>query len=202
MKDIRIEIRIKNNALHQAIYSRSKNMAVFCRDNEVTYQYVMSFITLRESPYQSKGMSPTALKLCEILGEDPVTLFPPQLYANTSTKLWVIEKNIEELTKIENGRQLIEYIPEAEIEAQLSRKPIDYALSSLTDREQKVIRLRFGMENDDPLRLEDVGKILRVTHERVRQIEAKAIRKLRQRSRSNKLADSTGYERLNPIAAH
>lgn len=59
--------------------------------------------------------------------------------------------------------------------------------TGLTDREQIVIRLRFGLDNEDQMTLEQVGKIFGVTRERVRQIEAKALRKLRQPSRSGKL---------------
>ena len=62
-------------------------------------------------------------------------------------------------------------------------------LDTLTDREAKIIKLRFGIETGYPRTLEEVGKIFRVTRERVRQIEAKAIRKLRHPSRSKMLRD-------------
>ena len=62
-------------------------------------------------------------------------------------------------------------------------------LSTLTDREQKVLRLRFGLDDGRPRTLEEVGKQFNVTRERIRQIEAKALRKLRHPSRSRKLKD-------------
>ncbi len=62
-------------------------------------------------------------------------------------------------------------------------------LESLTDREQKVLRLRFGLDDGRPRTLEEVGKEFNVTRERIRQIEAKALRKLRHPSRSKKLKD-------------
>ncbi len=62
-------------------------------------------------------------------------------------------------------------------------------LSSLTPREQKVIMLRYGIEDGHPRTLEDVGKEFNVTRERIRQIEAKALKKLRQPSRSKRLKD-------------
>lgn len=62
-------------------------------------------------------------------------------------------------------------------------------LSTLTPREQKVIMLRYGVEDGHPRTLEDVGKEFNVTRERIRQIEAKALKKLRQPSRSKKLRD-------------
>ncbi|MDA8105584.1 MAG: sigma-70 family RNA polymerase sigma factor, partial [Nitrospiraceae bacterium] len=64
------------------------------------------------------------------------------------------------------------------------KKNIEKALSSLTDREQSIIRKRFGLGEDAPHTLEEVGLEFDVTRERVRQIEVKAIRKLRHPSRS------------------
>ena len=62
-------------------------------------------------------------------------------------------------------------------------------LDTLTDREQKVLRLRFGLDDGRPRTLEEVGREFNVTRERIRQIEAKALRKLRHPSRSRKLKD-------------
>lgn len=62
-------------------------------------------------------------------------------------------------------------------------------LLTLTEREQKVLRLRFGLDDGRPRTLEEVGKQFNVTRERIRQIEAKALRKLRHPSRSKKLKD-------------
>ena len=62
-------------------------------------------------------------------------------------------------------------------------------LSTLTPREEKVLKLRFGIEDGRPRTLEEVGKEFNVTRERIRQIEAKALRKLRHPSRSKKLRD-------------
>ncbi len=62
-------------------------------------------------------------------------------------------------------------------------------LDTLTEREQKVLRLRFGLDDGRPRTLEEVGREFKVTRERIRQIEAKALRKLRHPSRSKKLKD-------------
>ena len=63
------------------------------------------------------------------------------------------------------------------------------ALDTLTEREQQVLRLRFGLDDGKPRTLDEVGKQFHVTRERIRQIEAKALRKLRHPSRSKKLKD-------------
>jgi len=67
------------------------------------------------------------------------------------------------------------------------REELEQAMESLTDRERKILILRFGLEDGQPKTLEEVGRIFRVTRERIRQIEAKALRKLRHPSRSKRL---------------
>ncbi|MBI2070814.1 MAG: sigma-70 family RNA polymerase sigma factor [Elusimicrobia bacterium] len=71
----------------------------------------------------------------------------------------------------------------------LKRREIEKVLETLSPREAKIIRLRFGLESGYPRTLEEVGRMFKVTRERVRQIEAKAIRKLRHPSRSKLLKD-------------
>lgn len=71
----------------------------------------------------------------------------------------------------------------------LLREQLAEVLSTLTEREQKVLRLRFGLDDGRARTLEEVGKEFNVTRERIRQIEAKALRKLRHPSRSRKLKD-------------
>ena len=63
-------------------------------------------------------------------------------------------------------------------------------LSTLTPREEEVLKLRFGLKDGKARTLEEVGREFKVTRERIRQIEAKALRKLRHPSRSRKLKDS------------
>ncbi|MBQ5870616.1 MAG: RNA polymerase sigma factor RpoD [Lachnospiraceae bacterium] len=71
----------------------------------------------------------------------------------------------------------------------LLREQLTEVLETLTEREQKVLRLRFGLDDGRPRTLEEVGRDFNVTRERIRQIEAKALRKLRHPSRSRKLKD-------------
>lgn len=80
-------------------------------------------------------------------------------------------------------------VPAEAAAATLLKEQLGEVLDTLTDREQKVLRLRFGMNDGRARTLEEVGKEFDVTRERIRQIEAKALRKLRHPSRSRKLKD-------------
>ncbi|KIC04426.1 DNA-directed RNA polymerase sigma subunit RpoD [Ligilactobacillus ruminis DPC 6832] len=72
---------------------------------------------------------------------------------------------------------------------ELLKEQIESVLDTLTDREENVLRLRFGLDDGRTRTLEEVGKVFGVTRERIRQIEAKALRKLRHPSRSKQLKD-------------
>ena len=82
--------------------------------------------------------------------------------------------------------------PEEFATNEMLKDEIADVLSTLTEREEKVIRLRFGLEDGKSRTLEEVGQMFGVTRERIRQIEAKALRKLRHPSRSRKLKDYMG----------
>ena len=80
-------------------------------------------------------------------------------------------------------------VPDEAASSALLKEQLSEVLLTLTDREQKVLRLRFGLDDGRARTLEEVGQEFKVTRERIRQIEAKALRKLRHPSRSKKLRD-------------
>ncbi len=96
----------------------------------------------------------------------------------------------------EEDSHLGDFIPDDDVPApaeaaafSMLKEQLVEVLDTLTEREQKVLKLRFGLEDGRPRTLEEVGKRFDVTRERIRQIEAKALRKLRHPSRSKKLKD-------------
>jgi RNA polymerase sigma factor, sigma-70 family len=96
----------------------------------------------------------------------------------------------------EEDSHLGDFIPDEDAPApaeaaaySLLKEQIEEVLNTLNDREQNVLKLRFGLEDGRARTLEEVGKEFDVTRERIRQIEAKALRKLRHPSRSKKLRD-------------
>jgi RNA polymerase primary sigma factor len=91
---------------------------------------------------------------------------------------------------------LVDFIPDDSVDGpveetnkELLREQVRKSLSSLSEREQKVLALRFGLGGGDSYTLEEVGDKIGVTRERVRQIEAKALRKLRHPTKSRQLRD-------------
>ena len=79
--------------------------------------------------------------------------------------------------------------PEDNVESVMLREHIDALLGDLKERERQVIMLRFGLQDGHPRTLEEVGREFKVTRERIRQIEAKALRKLRNPVRSKRIRD-------------
>jgi RNA polymerase primary sigma factor len=82
--------------------------------------------------------------------------------------------------------------PEESATLQLLKEQVQSVLSTLSDREQKIIKLRFGLEGGKSHTLEEVGREFAVTRERIRQIEAKALAKLRKHKDSKKLHEYLG----------
>ena len=138
---------------------------------------------------QEMGREPTPEEIAEEMGmtEDKV-----REIMKISQEPVSLETPIGE----EEDSHLGDFIPDDEAPA-----PAEYAaftllkeqlidvLDTLTPREEKVLRLRFGLDDGRARTLEEVGKVFNVTRERIRQIEAKALRKLRHPSRSKKLKD-------------
>jgi len=141
-------------------------------------------------------------QLLQELGRDPV---PEEI----AMEMGITEDKVREILKIaqepvsletpigeEEDSHLGDFIedhdaraPAEEASFTLLREQLDEVLETLTDREQKVLRLRFGLDDGRARTLEEVGQKFGVTRERIRQIEAKTLRKLRHPSRSKKLKD-------------
>ncbi len=141
-------------------------------------------------------------QLLQELGREPT---PEEIAA----EMGITEEKVREIMKIaqepvsletpigeEEDSHLGDFIPDEDAPAPaeaaaftLLKEQLLDVLDTLTDREKRVLRLRFGLEDGKARTLEEVGKEFNVTRERIRQIEAKALRKLRHPSRSKKLRD-------------
>ncbi len=140
--------------------------------------------------------------LIQDLGRDPM---PEEIGAEmelTADKVREIQKIAQEPVSLEtpigeeDDSHLGDFIEDNEGESpiestsdQMLKDQLEEVLGTLTEREENVLRLRFGLEDGKTRTLEEVGRVFGVTRERIRQIEAKALRKLRHPSRSKQLKD-------------
>ena len=144
----------------------------------------------------------TQRKLMQDLGREPTDDEVAVELETTPEKVREILKIAQKTTSLETpigddeDSLLGDFIPDERqatpyeaTSRQLMHENLEEALGSLTERESKVLRMRFGLAGDKPLTLEEVGKVFGVTRERIRQIESKALRKLRHPSRRRKLQD-------------
>jgi len=122
------------------------------------------------------GMEPDKVREIQKISQDPVSLETP-----------IGEEEDSHLGDFIQDERMP--VPVDAATQTILKEQIKDVLSTLTEREQKVIKLRFGLEDGRARTLEEVGKEFKVTRERIRQIEAKALRKLRHPSRSKKLRD-------------
>src|SRR3989339_64530 len=118
--------------------------------------------------------------LTQRLGHEPST-------EQIAAEVGITTEKVEEIYRI--SEDTTQPSPYDETSKDLLRESIEEVLDSLDEREAKVLSLRFGLMGETPKTLEEVGKIFNVTRERIRQIEAKALRKLRHPSRRKKLQD-------------
>ena len=138
---------------------------------------------------QEKGREPTIEELAEAMEMTPEKVEEIQKISQEPVSLEtpIGEEEDSFLGDFIEDRNTL--APADAASAQLLREQVQEVLNSLTDRESRVLKLRFGLEDGRTRTLEEVGREFGVTRERIRQIEAKAIRKLRHPTRSRKLRD-------------
>ncbi len=147
-------------------------------------------------------VSRTARQLLQELGREPTTDEIAERLGMTADKVREIMKIAQDPVSLETpigeeeDSHLGDFVedndspaPSESASYSLLREQITNILHTLTPREEQVIRLRFGLDDGRPRTLEEVGRQFKITRERIRQIEAKALRKLRHPSRSKPLRD-------------
>ena len=132
--------------------------------------------TAEEIAEKMEGISPEKVREIQKIALEPVSLETP-----------IGEEDDSHLGDFIEDKEAMS--PDEYANNQLLKDEINMVLQGLTEREEKVLRLRFGLYDGRTRTLEEVGKEFNVTRERIRQIEAKALRKLRHPSRSRKLRD-------------
>ncbi len=143
---------------------------------EPTSEEIARGMTESGKPDASAGYTPERIREIQKVSQEPVSLETP-IGEEEDSHLGDFLEDPTALAPAEAASQ------------QLLREQVEDVLASLTSRERRVLQLRFGLEDGRSRTLEEVGREFGVTRERIRQIEAKALRKLRHPSRSRKLKD-------------
>ena len=194
MEEYRVKVSVKNNLILKAIEDTGyTNLHKFSKDNYVSLAGLYDLINLREPPIGTGGEFSNAAKtLMEALGASPSDLWTEEqltlkLKTNHMTK--ELRKESIDLYISSGNSRLILDNPANTFEKEDNRKVLGDIVDSLTPREAKVLKLRFGLDDTEEHTLEAIASKFDMTQERIRQLEAKALRKMRHPSRSDELKD-------------
>lgn len=195
MKEYRVKVTVRNNLLLSAIEKAGyKTQADFAKYSGIRASDVNSLVALRKCPINHHGeFSDIAKAIMEALGASP-------------SDLWTTEQLSMRLKRNCADRQLTTF----ELQSALGLDPIDRlefknpddelfekektqiisdTLDTLTSSEKRILQMRYGLKNNDENTFKKIANLLNISQERVRQIEAKALRKMRGPKRVDALKD-------------
>lgn len=190
---VRAKLRFKNENLFELILGRELTTLAFSKEIGISYALVCQYINFRRYPKK-----PEVIEKFERYFSLPIEyIFPDEYKRAVDIKLLdgVTEKVFEfrELPPWME-RNLMLPSPEEEYEKVEMKEAIEESLKELTEREAKVLTLRFGLEDGNEKELDEVGNQLGVCRERIRQIEARALRKLQHPKRDKRLRTFVGLK--------
>jgi len=200
--EYRIKISVRNNLILKAIEDAGyESVAHFCRSNNINLVSMHNIVGLKMSPIGKKGeFCKVAKQTMEALCLCPTDLWTSeQLNMSISSNVREFSVEEDELFKIMTGGisdMLNGDDPEKQFLHADLKNDMGKAIASLTPREAEVLRLRFGLDDGEELTLEEASHRFDVTRERIRQIEVKALRKLRHPSRADRLIEHTDPETI------
>jgi len=191
--EYRIDVKVRNNVILKKIESSGyKSIGEFCRLNNLMNLVgrLGEIVNMKSSPLKSDGSWQTIILKCsEILGYAPEDFFTESqlntIIKNNKRSYLVEEAEMKFMIDNHSESNLLEDI----ISKDEMKNTVMDKVNTLSPRESKVLRLRFGLDGEDFHTFEEAGKVMDVSRERIRQIEAKALRKLRHESRSDDLRD-------------
>ena len=169
------------------------SVAEFCRFSDIDQHVVGAFVSFRKKPINKDGeLIPSARLLVNTLGVEAYELWTEEqlhlcLGRNTAERsVDAIELRSAELASLSHvvGHEALEIeTPEAIVARREGGAQLAKVVDTLTSREARIVRLRFGIGGRDPMTLDQVGHVEGVTSERVRTLEARAMKKLQQSDR-------------------
>lgn len=188
MKDLRLELRTRNNRLWHVIHDEAPTVAAFCRRHRLEQGEIGGWLNLTRSPYDHTGQprkgANRVARVAKQLVED---LFPVALYAATFPRTLVTEGDSHQFVALCGARRVA--LPPTQETGMMiaeAHTALTAMLETLRPREASVLRMRFGLDHEEQT-LAETATAHGLSTERVRQIEAKALRKLRHPRRAKHL---------------
>ena len=193
-KDYRIEVKVKNNKLLQKIEEAGyATVADFCKAANFQQTVVGLFVNMKRAPINklTGEYSQSFMKIVDFLRCMPEDVFPKaQMQEAMKINKITTKVDISDVQSLTTSLRSIALPPEQKMIFQEARASIQRAMETLTPREQRVLMLRFGFYDGKEHTLDEIGKEFNVSKDRIRQIEQKAIRKMKAPNRSKELRKS------------
>jgi len=184
MSDVRVQVRFRNDMLQRLIDEHPLPMYKIAEEIDVSVCHLMGLKALQRSPWSIRSRenySKSAIRIAANFNLPPEVLFPEEIYRikwpSKLEKAFPAERIACLVQSDEQRRRALP--PHEEMENKEKKELLDSMLKTLTPREEMVLRKRFGLGDEEFHTLEEVGQDFKVNRERIRQIEAKALRKLR-----------------------
>ena len=174
MEDFNVKITVRNNRLLQAIRKKYESVADLSRKMGRSQGAVNALVTMKVKPINEKGWTELASDVAAMVGKEPVEIWPENLQdirLSTSTSEFTID--MDGVKQIMSDNSTEKMIAHSQVLQQLDTR--------LNDTQKKVIDMRFKQN----MSLEETGKVLGLSRERVRQIECKSIRRMRYDAKVN-----------------
>jgi len=189
VKELELTIRVKNNLIKQRRENAGLSQIQVAKGAGVSVSAIQGFELMHLSPIHQRwgGWTATARKLATFFEVEPETLFPEGVLAVVQPVAvrTVDARDVKQIVSSYQERVLRG--PESELTRRELRAEVADLIGTLKEREQRVLAMRFGLTDGTDHTCEEVAEEFGVTRERIRQIEAKALRKLRHPSRVARL---------------
>jgi len=188
IKDFNVVVKVRNNKLLTAMRAAGyDSVQSLSRATGIYAIALYDYLNLKTPAMQGGEFNHKVKKLAEFLNVNPFDLFPFQFLEDSLQKN-TIERDYDEAeVKCLIGTE--ETNPEVLAISSERDAVLTEIIGTLTPREERVIRMRFGLGGGDTYTYEEAGKVFGITRERIRQIEAKAIRKMKHPKRNEKLRE-------------
>jgi RNA polymerase primary sigma factor len=190
-EEYRLKVSVRNNLILKAIEGQGyTNLHKFSKACSISLAGLYDLINLKAAPITNDGeFSKASKQLMEALGACPIELWTEEQLTlalrKNSVERHLSKEALQEALQ-SNARSLVG-LPYDEVFEKEEVEIVKETLDTLTPREAKVISMRFGIGNEDESSLEEIGRHFGVTKDRIRQIETRALYKMRHPSRSDKL---------------